>query len=132
MKKIGITLTVFAMIMAVASIVKAEGVGKNPTNNTSEKSWLPNQYQFPQENCCGQMVLAGSCMTVCPNDDLPNILLQGKNNAMKNLTETTAKISEIDMDKDFGKAGYMLDSFYSGGKTKKSADASNDYVDLSG
>ncbi|MDQ7774346.1 MAG: hypothetical protein RDU13_12605 [Elusimicrobiales bacterium] len=35
------------------------------------------------------------------------------------LTETSAKISAIDMDKDLGEAGKILDSFYTGGLTKK-------------
>lgn len=45
------------------------------------------------------------------------------------LTETSVKISEIDMDKDFGKAGNVLDSFYTGTLTKKKSESSVVYAD---
>jgi hypothetical protein len=35
-----------------------------------------------------------------------------------NLTETSVKISEIDMNKDFGQAGIILDTFYTGSVMK--------------
>lgn len=46
-----------------------------------------------------------------------------------NLTETSVRISEIDMDKDFGKAGNILDSFYTGALTKKNSGSSVVYAD---
>lgn len=39
--------------------------------------------------------------------------------SMGNLTETSVKISEMDMDKDFGKAGTVLDTFYTGKGSKE-------------
>lgn len=46
-----------------------------------------------------------------------------------NLTETSVKISEIDMDKDFGNAGSLLDSFYAGTLTKGNQASSVVYTD---
>jgi|GEM_PF-3596832 len=46
-----------------------------------------------------------------------------------NLTETSVKISEIDMDRDFDKAGNILDSFYTGALTKKNSGSSVVYAD---
>lgn len=46
-----------------------------------------------------------------------------------NLTETSVKISEIDMDKDFGKAGNVLDSFYTGTITKGNQESPTVYAD---
>ncbi|MEA3306801.1 MAG: hypothetical protein U9Q34_03350 [Elusimicrobiota bacterium] len=183
MKKIGIALVAITMIMSVTTIIKAEGVDKGWTEDTLEENgidWGPSQseYQFPKENCCGQMVPAGTCMAACfdpgfnePIKPLPIVNCCGGTdpntacamecyddegkpiiflplqtdykdmqktqtsigfNAIENLVETNDKISSLDMDKDFGKAGDMLDSFYSGDKIKKSADSSHDYVDLSG
>lgn len=40
---------------------------------------------------------------------------------MGNLAETSGKISSIDMDKNFGEAGRVLDGFYSGMTVKKEA-----------
>lgn len=46
-----------------------------------------------------------------------------------NLTETSVKISEIDMEKDFGKAGKILDSFYTGTLAKGKSESSVVYAD---
>lgn len=43
---------------------------------------------------------------------------------MGNLTETSGKISSIDMDKNSGEAGKVLDGFYSGVKAKKDSSSS--------
>lgn len=48
-----------------------------------------------------------------------------------NLTETSVKISEMDMDKDFGKAGQLLDSFYAGTVSKGEAKSSPVVADQS-
>ena len=42
---------------------------------------------------------------------------------MGNLTETSSKISSIDMEKNLGEAGKVLDGFYSGAKGKKEMSA---------
>ena len=199
MKKIGITLTIFAMIMAAVSVAKAEGVNKGFIEDTLEENGIDwastqSQYQFPQENCCGQMVPVGTCMMVCfdnhpgfddpgfnepikplpiwdccggtdpnigcdmacyddegkpsifpvtnlPNNDLPimplhtdyNNMQKTKNaigsNVIENLTEITAKISEIDMDKDPNEGGKILDGFYTGMNSKKKSDSSAVYIE---
>jgi len=48
-----------------------------------------------------------------------------------NLTETSVKISQMDMDKDFGKAGRVLDNFYTGAASKKEMGAPAVYADAS-
>jgi len=48
-----------------------------------------------------------------------------------NLTETSVKISEMDMDKDFGEAGRVLDTFYTGATSKKEKESPALYADPS-
>ena len=74
MEKSKIAVAVFAVIIAAASVVKAEGT-------------------------------------------------------MGNLAETTDKISSIDINKNFGEAGNVLGSFYSGSKAKMEADTSVVYAE---
>jgi len=45
------------------------------------------------------------------------------------LAGTSDKISSIDMDKNFGEAGNILDGFYSGSKAKKGTDSSVVYAE---
>ena len=48
-----------------------------------------------------------------------------------NLTETSVKISEMDMDKDFGEAGRVVDTFYTGATSKKEKESPAVYADAS-
>lgn len=48
-----------------------------------------------------------------------------------NLTETSVKISEMDIDKDFGKAGMVLDNFYTGSISKQEKESPAVYADAS-
>lgn len=48
-----------------------------------------------------------------------------------NLTETSVKISEMDIDKDFGEAGRVLDSFYTGATSKKEKESPAVYAEAS-
>ncbi|MBI4803180.1 MAG: hypothetical protein HY796_11725 [Elusimicrobia bacterium] len=51
---------------------------------------------------------------------------------MGNLTKTSGKLSSIDMDKDFGEAGKVLDGFYTGGKTNGESDSPAVYAESAG
>ena len=48
---------------------------------------------------------------------------------MGNLTEASYKISSVDMNKNFGEAGNMLDGFYTGSKAKRGSDSSVVYAE---
>jgi len=126
MRKSKIAVAVFAMVIAVASVAKAEiavkkmlDIPQYPGINPSSNS----EYQFPTEDCCGHKVPSGTCAMICPVVN-PAEELEAGTVTMGNLTGTSDKISSIDMDKNIGEAGNILDGFYSGSKTKRESSSS--------
>ena len=54
---------------------------------------------------------------------------RAESDTMGNLAETSDKISSIDMNKNFGEAGNILDGFYNGSKEKGKSDSSVVYAE---
>lgn len=56
-------------------------------------------------------------------------LARGEDGTIENLTETSGKISTVDMEKNPGEAGVIFNGFYSGAKAGKGAESSAVYME---